>query len=148
MALTVRPRDVPKIPGAVKWYRVSAYITGVLLLALVVEVIIKYTPLQLEMQLGNGPFFVPNGTAGEAPGTFNLSIAILIAHGWLYVLYLFTDFRLWSIMRWRPSRFLLIALGGIIPFMSFVVEHRMQQKAMETYHELTAAQQREKEAAR
>jgi len=64
------------------------------------------------------------------------------------VLYLFTDFRLWSIMRWRPSRFLLIALGGIIPFMSFVVEHRMQQRAMDTYHELIAAQQREKEAAR
>ena len=40
------------------------------------------------------------------------------------------------------------ALGGIIPFMSFVVEHRMQKRAMDTYHELTAAQQREQEAAR
>ncbi|WP_267424710.1 MULTISPECIES: DUF3817 domain-containing protein [unclassified Curtobacterium] len=148
MALTVRTRDIPKIPGAVRFYRVSAYVTGVLLLALVVEVVIKYTPIQREMQLGGGAFFVPNGTAGEAPGTFNLSIAILIAHGWLYVVYLFADFRLWSIMRWRPSRFLLIALGGVIPFMSFVVEHRMQQAAMTTYHELTAAQQREKESAR
>ncbi len=109
MALTVRTRDIPKIPGAVKWYRVSAYITGVLLLALVVEMILKYTPLHLEMQLGGGQFFVPEGTAGKEPGTFNLSIGILIAHGWLYVLYLFTDFRLWSIMRWRPIRFLLIA---------------------------------------
>jgi hypothetical protein len=148
MALTVRTRDVPKIPGAVRFYRASAYVTGVLLLALVVEVVIKYTPIQREMQIGGGAFFVPNGTAGEAPGTFNLSIAILIAHGWLYVVYLFADFRLWSIMRWRPSRFLLIALGGVIPFMSFVVEHRMQQTAMTTYNELTAAQQREKESAR
>jgi hypothetical protein len=148
MALTVRTRDIPKIPGAVKWYRVSAYITGVLLLALVLEMLIKYTPLHLEMQVGGGAFFVPEGTAGKEPGTFNLSIGILIAHGWLYVLYLFTDFRLWSIMRWRPIRFLLIALGGIIPFMSFVVEHRMQKIAMDTHHELTAAQQREKEAAR
>jgi hypothetical protein len=148
MALTVRPRDIPKIPGAVRWYRVSAYITGVLLLALVVEMILKYTPLHLEMQLGAGAFFVPEGTAGKDPGTINLSIGILIAHGWLYVLYLFTDFRLWSIMRWKPIRFLLIALGGVIPFMSFVVEHRMQKIAMDTYHELSAQQSREKEAAR
>ena len=31
----------------------------------------------------------------------NLSTGILIAHGWFYVLYLFSDFRLWSLMRWR-----------------------------------------------
>ena len=63
------------------------------------------------MQLGGNGFFVPEGTAGTTPGTINLSIGILIAHGWLYVLYLFADFRLWSIMRWKPLRFLLIALG-------------------------------------
>jgi hypothetical protein len=148
MALTVRTRDIPKIPGAVRLYRVSAYITGVLLLLLVVEMVLKYTPLHREMQLGGGAFFVPEGTAGKDPGTFNLSIGILIAHGWLYVLYLFADFRLWSIMRWKPIRFLLIALGGVIPFMSFVVEHRMQRIALDTHHELVAQQAREKEAAR
>jgi hypothetical protein len=148
MALTVRTRDIPKIPGAVRLYRVSAYITGVLLLALVAEMILKYTPLHLEMQLGGDGFFVPEGTAGKAPGSFNLSIGILIAHGWLYVLYLFADFRLWSIMRWKPIRFLLIALGGVIPFLSFFVERRMAAIAMATHHELIAAQQREKEAAR
>jgi integral membrane protein len=148
MALSVRTRDIPKIPGAVRLYRVSAYITGVMLLLLVLEMILKYTPLHVEMQLGGHGFFVPEGTAGTTPGTVNLSIGILIAHGWLYVLYLFADFRLWSIMRWKPLRFLLIALGGVIPFLSFFVEHHMQGIAMETYRELSAERQREKEAAR
>jgi len=148
MALTVKTRDIPKIPGAVRLYRVSAYITGVMLLLLVLEMVLKYTPLHLEMQLGGSGFLVPEGTAGKDPGTVNLSIGILIAHGWLYVLYLFSDFRLWSIMRWKPIRFLLIALGGVVPFLSFVVEHRMAAIAMGTYHDLTAAKQREKEAAR
>ena len=135
MALTVRTRDVPKIPGAVKWYRVSAYITGVLLLALVIEVVIKYTPLQLEMQLGGqGGFLVPvDSTTG-----FNLSTAILIAHGWLYVVYLFADFRLWSLMRWPFSRFFLIALGGVVPLLSFFVESHMTKLATRQYDALTA----------
>jgi integral membrane protein len=148
MALTVRTRDIRKIPGAVGLYRVSAYITGVMLLLLVLEMVLKYTPLHTEMQLGGSGFFVPEGTAGKEPGTVNLSIGILIAHGWLYVLYLFADFRLWSIMRWKPIRFLWIALGGVIPFLSFFVEHHMASIALETHRELTAAQQREKEAAR
>ena len=52
----------------------------------------------------------------------NLSTGILIVHGWFYVVYLFADFRLWSLMRWSFTRFLLIALGGVIPFLSFFVE--------------------------
>ncbi|PZE28054.1 DUF3817 domain-containing protein [Curtobacterium sp. MCBD17_028] len=150
MALTVRTRDIRKIPGAVRLYRVSAYITGVMLLLLVLEMVLKYTPMHTEMQLGGNGFFVPEGTSGKAPGTFDLSIGILIAHGWLYVLYLFADFRLWSIMRWKPLRFLLIALGGVVPFLSFFVEHRMAGIALATHHELVARHQqaRQKEAAR
>ena len=55
----------------------------------------------------------------------NLSTGILIAHGWFYVVYLFSDFRLWSLMRWPFSRFILIALGGIVPFLSFFLEAKV-----------------------
>jgi hypothetical protein len=51
-----------------------------------------------------------------------LSIGILIVHGWLYVMYLFAGFRLWSMMRWPIGKFLIIALGGVIPVLSFIVE--------------------------
>lgn len=54
----------------------------------------------------------------------NLSLLILIAHGWFYVAYLISCFLLWSPMRWRFPRFLLLALGGVIPFLSFFLEVR------------------------
>jgi integral membrane protein len=63
---------------------------------------------------------VPNDTV-EA---INLSSAILIAHGWFYVVYLFTCFRVWSIIRWPFWRFLWLASGGLFPFLSFVIEHQ------------------------
>jgi integral membrane protein len=137
MPLKPKASDIPRIPGVLRFYRVSAYITGALLLLLVIEVILKYTPIQREMELG-GPngfiAFVPDGTVTAV----NLSTAILIAHGWLYVVYLFADFRLWSIMRWPFTRFIAIALGGVIPFLSFIVEHFITRRANAEYAALTA----------
>ncbi|MDQ1526604.1 MAG: hypothetical protein QOG18_1217, partial [Microbacteriaceae bacterium] len=68
----------------------------------------------------------------------NLSTAILIAHGWLYVVYLFSDFRLWSLMRWSFPRFIQIALGGVVPFLSFFVEHIISRKVARELAELEA----------
>ncbi|MET3767620.1 integral membrane protein [Marisediminicola sp. UYEF4] len=138
MPLTPKTSDLPRIRGALKFYRVTAYATGALLLLLVFEVVFKYTPLQLEMELGG-----PNGFFALVPvdtvTAFNLSTAILIAHGWLYVVYLFADFRLWSIMRWPFSRFLAIAAGGVVPFLSFIVEHFITRR---TRIEITELEER------
>jgi len=101
-------------------------ITGVFLLLLCVEVILKFV-FQYEIELGG-----PNGLLALVPRetvtAFNLSTAILIVHGWFYVLYLFADFRLWSLMRWSFPRFLVIALGGIIPTLSFFLEVRVARE--------------------
>ena len=138
MPLTPTTNDLPRIRGALKFYRVTAYATGALLLLLVFEVVFKYTPLQLEMELGG-----PNGFFALVPvdtvTAFNLSTAILIAHGWLYVVYLFADFRLWSISRWPFSRFLAIAAGGVVPFLSFIVEHFITRR---TRIEITELEER------
>jgi integral membrane protein len=75
--------------------------------------------------------FVPVETA-VAPTGVDLSTGILIAHGWLYVVYLFSDFRLWSLMRWSFTKFVMIALGGVVPFLSFFVEARIT-KQVKTY---------------
>jgi hypothetical protein len=69
----------------------------------------------------------------------NVSLGILIAHGWLYVVYLFMDFRLWSLMRWPFTRFIAIALGGVVPFLSFIVEHFIARRAKAELAELDAA---------
>lgn len=139
MPLKPKPSDVPRIRGALKFYRVLAYVTGVLLLLLAVEMVLKYTPIQREIEMG-GPngfiAFVPEDTVTAV----NVSTAILIAHGWLYVVYLFADFRLWSLMRWPFSRFIAIALGGVVPFLSFIVEHFITRRVQSELVELEAAQ--------
>lgn len=62
---------------------------------------------------------------------FNLTVIILIVHGWLYVAYLFADFRLWTLMRWSFFRFLVIGAGGVVPLLSFFTEALYQKKAAE-----------------
>ncbi|MES2094380.1 MAG: DUF3817 domain-containing protein [Actinomycetota bacterium] len=135
MALRPRLSDIPKIRGAVKWYRVSSYVTGTLLLLLVLEMVLKYTPIQREIEVGGPQGFlalVPDGSVQA----MNLSTGILIAHGWLYVVYLFADFRLWSFMRWPFLRFIQIALGGVVPFLSFIVEHFITRRVRHELAEL------------
>jgi integral membrane protein len=126
MPLEPKLADLPRIRGALKFYQVAAIITGVLLLALCAEMIMKYA-FGLELELG-GPqgflAFVP----GDSVTAVNLSTGILIVHGWFYVVYLFSDFRLWSLMRWPFGRFILIALGGVIPFLSFILEVRIARE--------------------
>lgn len=112
--------QVERVSTALKWFRRAANVTGVLLLLLAVEIIAKYGfGSELEM-LGPQGFlaFVPNDTVQA----INISSAILIAHGWFYVVYLFTCFRVWSLLRWPFWRFLWLASGGLFPVFSFFLE--------------------------
>jgi integral membrane protein len=63
-------------------------------------------------------------------------VLILIVHGWLYVVYLLADFRIWTLLRWPVTRFLFIALGGIVPFLSFYTEARYAKLAEQQLKEL------------
>lgn len=121
-----------QIRSALSFYKVLAYATGVMLLLVVVEMVAKY---------GFGGEIVAGGSAGalglveeaqaDSAGGFNLSTAVLIVHGWLYVVYLIADFRLWQFMRWRFSKFVVIALGGVVPLLSFIVEKRVHRQVEE-----------------
>lgn len=126
MPLEPRESDLPRIVGALKFYQIASVITGVMLLALCAEMLIKYA-FGLELELG-GAYgflaFVPTDTAQAV----NLSTGILIAHGWFYVVYLFSNFRLWSLMRWTFPQLLLLASGGIVPFLSFFLETRVARE--------------------
>jgi integral membrane protein len=103
-----------QIRSALAFYKVSSYVTGVFLLLLCIEMILKYG-MKIE-EISVGPL--------------NLFTGVLIAHGWLYVVYLLADFRLWQLMRWPFSKFILIALGGVIPFLSFIVESRTHKQVL------------------
>jgi integral membrane protein len=118
-----RPADLPKVPAALKLYQVTAWITGIMLLLLCAEMVVRYGfgHWVYLAQPGHGFISFPSSQFQNYQGV-NLSIAVLIVHGWLYVVYLFADFRLWSLMRMPFTKFVQIALGGVIPFMSFIVE--------------------------
>ena len=119
----------PAIRGALKFYQIASIITGVMLLLLLTEMVLKYTPIHLELYAGGsgGPLWFapvvegPEGLESTGDG-FNLSLFILVAHGWFYVVYLFACFRMWSLMRWRFPRFIMLALGGVVPLLSFFME--------------------------
>ena len=74
----------------------------------------------------------PYGVDGLGlPSGINLKVGILVVHGWLYVAYLFGDFRLWTLLRWNFFRFLIIAAGGIVPFLSFFTERHFTKVAQQ-----------------
>jgi integral membrane protein len=129
MPLIPKVEDFPKIRGALRFYQVFAYVTGIMLLLLCIEMIVKYgLGYQLFALSNYGAIaLVPVNTAVPPTGV-DLSTGILIAHGWLYVVYLFSDFRLWSLMRWNFVKFVTIALGGVVPFLSFFVEARITKQ--------------------
>ena len=104
-------------------YRVSAIVTGTFLLLLVLMMVFRYG-LGVDIELG-GPFGFLALQPRELITAVNLSTVILIVHGWLYVIYLGCDFLLWRMTRWSFGRFLFIALGGVVPLLSFFFEFRV-----------------------
>ena len=127
MPIGPRPEDTPKIRRTIAVYKVSSIITGTFLLLLVVMMVTRYG-FGVDIELN--PVYGLQLTPKELITGVNLSTAILIAHGWLYVLYLGTDFVLWRQIRWSFGMFLFIALGGIIPLLSFFLERRVPRDAL------------------
>jgi integral membrane protein len=131
----VNPSQVPQIQKVLKFYKVSSYVTGTFLILLMITWGIRRLPfLGFDLWLfGPNGFltFEQYGVDGEGlPEVgINLTVWILIIHGWLYVVYLFADFRVWTLMRWSFIRFLLIALGGVVPLLSFYTEARYAKLA-------------------
>ncbi|MGR2753072.1 DUF3817 domain-containing protein [Agromyces arachidis] len=137
MPLEPKPADFPRIRGALKFYVVASVITGTMLLLLCAEMLLKYVWfLELYAFGPNGLLSLepvvetPEGLESTGVGV-NLSTGILIAHGWFYVVYLFSNFRLWSLMRWPFWKLLLLASGGIVPFLSFILEARIGREVRE-----------------
>lgn len=135
-----------QIRGALGFFKVAAWVTGIMLLLLVIEMIAKYG-FGNELYAGGTTATGAENTLSFQPEDsvldgFNLSIAVLIAHGWMYVVYLLASFRLWSLMRWEPLRLLAMAGGGVVPFLSFVVEKRMTRVVRDELHRFPDAARR------
>jgi hypothetical protein len=134
--------QIPRIRSALRFFKVSSYVTGVFLLLLMITWGIRRLPfLGFDLWLGGPNGFITfedYGVEGEGlPEVgINLTVLILIVHGWLYVVYLLADFRIWTLLRWPVTRFLFIALGGVVPFLSFYTEARYAKLAEQQLKEL------------
>jgi integral membrane protein len=96
------------------------------LLLLVLMMVFRYG-FGVDIELG-GPYGIFALTPKDLITAVNFSTIILIVHGWLYVVYLYSDFRLWSQARWPLWKFGLVALGGVIPFLSFPLERYIRRE--------------------
>jgi integral membrane protein len=87
------------VNAALTRYRVMAYVTGVFLLLLCLNMVLKYVLDQ-------------DGLGDWIP----------IGHGWLYMIYLVVSVDLWFRTRLDVTRTVFVALAGTIPFASFFAE--------------------------
>ena len=97
--------------GALVRYRVMAFVVGIGLVLLV----FVGMPLQ---------FAAHQKVVVEVVGTL---------HGYLYLLYLVTAADLARRARWRIGRILAVVAAGFVPFLAFVVEHRVYRQMREEY---------------
>lgn len=137
MTSTPKNDQVSTIRGVLKYFKVTSYITGIFLILIMILWGIRLS-IQADLWLGGPDAFLQLAyysvdSSGEKIGFptsgIDITVISLIVHGWLYVAYLFGDFRLWTLMRWSFFRFLLIALGGIIPLLSFFTERHYTKVA-------------------
>lgn len=128
MPATPRRSDAPRIRQSLKFYHLTSIVTGSFLLLLVLMMVFRYG-FGVDIELG-GPYGLLALTPKVLITAINFSTIILIVHGWLYVIYLYSDFRLWSQARWPLWKFGLVALGGVIPFLSFPLERYIRREVV------------------
>ena len=95
--------DPNRIRTALAGYRIMAWITGIWLIALCYEMIVKYV-IQTE----------------DIPYVLTL---VPFIHGWVYFVYLLATFNLAVKVRWPLSTALGTLVAGTIPLLGVIVEH-------------------------
>jgi len=118
--------------SALSFYRASSFVTGVFLLLVVAEMVLKYG---FGYTIWSGGDYgvlglVPNpvDNVGLPEDGIDVSKLLLQIHGLLYVIYLYADFRIWRLAELKFKDFIVIALGGIVPLSSFFIERSYHKK--------------------
>jgi hypothetical protein len=138
---------IPKAQAksALAFYRASSNITGVFLILVGLEMLLKYAFGHIIWSGGSAGFIglVPDavdGTGLPLEGVDDSKLLLQI-HGMLYVVYLFADFRVWRMAKMEFKDFLIIAMGGVLPVSAFFIERNYQAKFVKLFGlEKTGAQ--------
>jgi integral membrane protein len=91
---------VEKIRTALLGYRVMAWTTGIWLIALCYEIVLRYV-----VKVDNPPVWIG------------------VVHGWVYFIYLLSALNLSVKVRWPIVKTFGILLAGTVPLLGIIVEH-------------------------
>jgi integral membrane protein len=98
------------IEGPLARYRVMAVVTGSVLVIVFLG-LLRYIP------------------GLESPEWIESAFGVIAQiHGVIYIIYLIACYLLWSKTTWKMTRLFLMALGGIVPLLSFYSERRIARE--------------------
>lgn len=109
----------PDVAKALTAYRIMAGIVGVLLIVLVLIGL----PLHYGYLIHDEGWLAKDTGGGYKIGT-NISAYLGVAHGWLYMIFLFCAFWLSRKAKWELGFTVVTLLCGTIPVLSFWAERR------------------------
>lgn len=102
-------------------YRVLALVVGVLLLALAVGMVLKYT--------------LTEGTELQVFGE-SLTGVVALIHGWVYIVYVVVAFLLSRRADWSLGFLVVMLIAGLVPVLIFWVEHSVVTRLRAEHPEL------------
>ncbi|WP_080796480.1 DUF3817 domain-containing protein [Corynebacterium pacaense] len=111
-ATPIHPERKKRVRTALTAFSIAAWVTGVFLLVLVARMILEY------------------GFHVELPAWATF---IAIFHGWAYIIYLLLTLNLGLKARWEPTKWLTTAIAGVVPFLSFFVEHNRRKEVTRAF---------------
>ncbi|MBR7743617.1 DUF3817 domain-containing protein [Phycicoccus sp. BSK3Z-2] len=104
----IRPEDVDAVRPRLAFFKVMAFVVGVGLLVLVVELFLSYG---MGLEGSDNPlYWWPQ------------------PHGFIYMVYLVAVAVLGFKVGWSLTRMVLVMLAGCVPFLSFWVERRVARE--------------------
>ncbi|AWB84571.1 DUF3817 domain-containing protein [Corynebacterium liangguodongii] len=107
----IHPERQRRVKTALRIFSISAWVTGALLLLLVVRMIMQYV-LHLDVH----------------------ALAwVARVHGLAFIVFLMASLNLGTKARWSATEWLTTALSGIVPVMSFIIEAMRRREVTETF---------------
>lgn len=110
-AARIHPERQKRVKQALTMFSVAAWVTGVLLLLLCLRMILEYG--------------------------FNMDVSALAwvarVHGLAYIAFLMTSLNLGLKARWSAATWVITAISGVVPFLSFVVEAKRRKEVTRAF---------------
>ena len=107
----IHPERQRRVRQALTMFSIAAWVTGVLLLLLVARMVMEYG--------------------------FHMDVSALAwvarVHGLAFIAFLMTSLNLGLKARWSAVTWVVTAISGVVPFLSFVVEAKRRKEVTETF---------------